>query len=309
MTSSDPPLLCLPPEVTDKVTDNLEDDEDLLALASTCHPFAERYYLPAVASRLGKAYHGPDPEEADEEEDSDSPRLFCLSNTVDGELGFSPFFISSAVLSPDRTKIAVGITSPAFNELRDDAPTSSYIFVDTSDREGVARMSRWYETPCGEVGDGLFLRGDTDRAYWRDDEREKRLARAPVTRDLEVKTATVDWGKTLAGRLVPATVELLEERLDCPECGGVHKVTITENTLRQYVPSRRPSISALADSMIPADSWPELRRRSTTGGDAAIGYEVTCPRCRGYDDALESLDDLTSPFPKSLRAMFNVRRA
>jgi hypothetical protein len=223
MASSDPPLLRLPLEVTDKIADDLRNNRDLMAFASTCRSITERYYLPAVVSQLVR--HSLQSMVAPDTGDRfyTTPELFCLSNAGEGEPGYAPFMITSAVLSPDRDNVTVGITSPVFTRFIKDVPTRDYFFVHVEIMgDGRATMYPNYVKMLRETNAGVFKDPDEFQGYGRVRPPTARdVMRSPAERDLEVNTVSVDWREKVAGRLVPATRELLAQRFVCPECKGL----------------------------------------------------------------------------------------
>jgi hypothetical protein len=301
MSSSESPIHRVPIEVVDKIVAGVPSPLDRIALASASATLSNRYYLPAIASKLNLHKLGNRSGGLGE---YPYPDLFCLSDAVQGKPGFAPFFISSVDLSSDRKKITVGITSPIFAEFKKDIPTRSYMFVDLAEGPRATLHNEYTVDLMEEILDGVFATIEADFEYWQNDLREPvGSGRAPIDRDLKVNTKKVDWKKTMAGRLVPATVELLSKRFKCRECKGTGEVIVTPGAkiLRRYVLARPSSFLLL----VLTRSWnrrPDLIRDADVPDDNLPPYEfdIRCPRCKGYAAAVDQLDDMLEGFEESL---------
>lgn len=93
-------------------------------------------------------------------------------------------------------------------------------------------MEHEYINKLEELEDGTFIRQDVDQVYRSTKRSEVTVgrSRAPVDRDLEVNTTRVDWRVTIAGRLVPASEELVRQRFDFMECGGRRDFLLTTDS-------------------------------------------------------------------------------
>jgi hypothetical protein len=301
MASSDPPIHRVPLEVFDKIFDGVASPLDRIAFACASDTLSNRYYLPAIVSKLNLHKLRP---YTDRPGVYLRPKLFCLSDVVQGKPGFAPFFISSVDLSSDRKKITVGITSLIFTELKKDIPTRSYMFVDLDDGPRATLDNEYTYNSMDEILDGVFATIEADFEYWQNDLREPvGSGRAPIDRDLKVNTKKVDWKKTMAGRLVPATVELLSKRFKCRECKGTGEVIVTPGAkiLRRYVLAR-PSSFLLLVLTRSWNRWPDLIRDADVPDDNLPPYEfdIRCPRCKGYAAAVDQLDAMLEEFEESL---------
>jgi hypothetical protein len=298
MASSDPPIHRVPLEVFDKIFDGVASPLDRIAFACASDTLSNRYYLPAIVSKLNLHKLRP---EIDRPAVYLRPQLFCLSDVVQGKPGFAPFFISSVDLSSDRKKITVGITSPIFAELKKDIPTRSYMFVDLDDGPRATLYNEYTFNLMDEILDGVFATMEADFEYWEDDMREPvGLGRAPIDRDLKVNTKKVDWKMTMAGRLVPASVELLKERFKCKECKGTDEIEVDEATVARYV---RTVLWSNSRSYHLTRRWPDLPRAyqgyEPYDPSLHMGFEISCPRCKGYEVAMEQLGELIEGFENS----------
>lgn len=97
---------------------------------------------------------------------------------------------------------------------------------------GRAILEHEYINKLEELEDGTFIRQDVDQVYRSNKRSEVTVgrSRAPVDRDLEVNTTRVDWRVTIAGRLVPASEELVRQRFDFMECGGRRGFLLTTDS-------------------------------------------------------------------------------
>lgn len=213
-------LLALPFELQDKIVNEVESPLDRIALVATCQTLADRHYLPAVVSKL--QLHSLCLMEIQEPGEQVTmiyldPQLFCLSGAVQGEAGFAPFFMSTVELSPDCTKITVGLTFPAIDRFDDEWPTRCYCFLHMEGER--ASMDPEYGVPLLDLGEERYATETVDVEQWshHDPEGERTI---PLEADMELRTTEVDWRMTMAGRLIPATGELLKTRFKCPECKG-----------------------------------------------------------------------------------------
>lgn len=189
MTSSDPPIYRVPLEVFDKIFDGAASPLDRIAFACASDTLSNRYYLPAIVSKLNLHKLRPYTDRL-----GGYLQLLCLTDVVQGKPGFAPFFISSVELSLNRKKITVGITSPIFAELKKNIPTRSYIFVDLADGPRATLHDEYTDNSMDEILDGVFATMEADLEYWENDVREPvGLERAPIDRDWKVNTKKVDW--------------------------------------------------------------------------------------------------------------------
>jgi hypothetical protein len=240
----DPPLLKLPLEIIDKIERRIKSRKDRASFATTCKALSKRYYLPLLLARLRRniVY-------IKSAGDYKSPTLYCLSDAVEGKLGYAPFFISSAVLSSDRTRILLGITSPEFTRFMEDTPTRSYFFYDVQATLGAlapVTMHEEYTKTLAEIEEGVFATREVDGQFWDEDERVQIRTRAPITRDLKVNTTAVDWKKRIAGKMVPASHQLLAHRFKCRECQGTNDLIVQSDTVDRYVAKSNCSSQSVA---------------------------------------------------------------
>lgn len=282
-TPAPAPILEMAHEILDKIMGDLDAPEDRLALASACRSLLRRYYIPAMFDLL--CLHALLKKEPDSERYF-SPPLFFLSPATKGSIGFKPFFISSLVLSPDRKRIEVRLTSPCFDKKA--APTRSFSFVNRDFLlSEYAEMQPEYTTRLRENGNDGFVTGQVDVNYWEGKIRGQLNAnRSPLQKDLEINTNIVDWETTMAGKLVPADYELINKRFKCKECNGLGIVHVSKGLLRRYV-QLCPSSSLL---LITTGSWPDLLEPYCgTDLDDHPVFELDCPVCEGYKVPLEQL--------------------
>lgn len=286
MASSSPPAACpilhLPLELMDRIITACITPRDRISLASTCTTISQRYYLPAILSRLQQHLWSTDL----------PPQLFYLANVVDGSPGFAPFFISSLRLSDDRTRITCGITSPSFNESTDGIPVRSHSFIDVS-RGYVANVLPEYFAPLAQIrrlGGPSFATRQVDDHVWHNDTESwfhdalpPKVLR-PIDYDIAKNTRRVDWRSVIGGRMRPALVRALSRRFPCSECNNVGHLVVKMADLLRFVPFSPPNFTR-TDAR-GSRRWPELILLGEEC-ESAVGFRIPCPRCKGYDRAVE----------------------